>query len=222
MTHTHHDTGRRTGAIVLIGLGILFLLGQTLRFDIFGFGWPLMVMLPGLAFLYFAFTGDKNTAGLAVPGAIVTGTGAILFYQNVTGHWESWAYIWALYPVFLGLALTFMGQRTGNEGEIKTGRGFMRWGGIAFVALWALFELVIFSGDKPFGNFMLPAVLIGAGAWMLFRGGRDEKSKRGEAMFSGPRVIPTKRKNGYLPSASEKLQRDIDAALAEDEEPTMV
>ena len=105
----------KVGAAALIGLGVLFLLGQMFSMDIFGLGWPLFVMLPGLAFLFFAIRGDANAAPLAVPGAIVTGTGAILFYQNFTGHWESWAYAWALYPVFLGLALTFMGERTRNQ-----------------------------------------------------------------------------------------------------------
>ena len=218
------DIGRRIGALVLIGLGVLFLLGQTLRFDIFSFGWPLLVLLPGLAFLYFAFTGDKKTAGLAVPGAIITGTGAILFYQNATDHWESWSYAWALYPVFVGLALTFVGERTGNSDTARAGRGMVRWGLIAFVVLWALFEFVIFAGNKAFGNYLLPVILIGAGIWMLLRGSFPgmrsmEKPKRDEVVFTGPRVVVPKPKNGLSPTASDKLRQEIDAALAEDDEP---
>jgi len=222
------DNGRRIGAVVLIGLGVLFLLGQTLRFDIFGFGWPFFVILPGLAFLYFAIKGDANAAPLAVPGAIVTGTGAILFYQNATNHWESWAYAWALYPVFFGLALMFIGERTHNQGTERTGRGFVRWGGVGFAALWALFELVIFAGNKPLGNLLLPLALIGAGLYMLFhRGGRIlefQKPKREDFAFSGPRVVVSKPKNGHSPNASEKLRQEIDAALAEDDDepPTTV
>ncbi len=214
------DIGRRIGAVVLIGLGVLFLLGQTLRFDIFGFGWPFFVILPGLAFLYFAIRGDASAAPLAVPGAIVTGTGAILFYQNVTDHWDSWAYAWALYPVFFGLALMFVGERTQNQGTENTGRGFVKWGGVGFVALWALFELVIFAGNKPLGNLLLPLVLIGAGVFLLFRrGGRPwdfEKPKRGDFADSGPRVVIGKPKNGSAPG--DKLRQEIDAALAEDDD----
>ena len=128
----------------------------------------------------------QGAASLAVPGAIVTGTGAILFYQNVTNHWESWAYAWALYPVFLGLALTFMGERSHNQSAINTGRGFVRWGGIAFVALWALFELVIFAGNRGIGNVLLPAFLIGAGLWMLLRGNfRDYSVERLLRLLTG-------------------------------------
>jgi hypothetical protein len=219
---SQQDIGRRIGAVVLIGLGLLFLLGQTLRFDIFGFGWPFFVILPGLAFLYFAVRGDANAAPLAVPGAIVTGTGAILFYQNITGHWESWAYAWSLYPVFLGLALTFIGERARNPNTANVGRGFVRWGSIAFVALWAIFELAIFASNRAFGNYLLPLVLIGVGVWLLMRGslrgGGLEKPKRDDSVFTGPRVVVSKPKNGYSPTASEKLRQEIDAALAEDDE----
>ena len=60
--------------------------------------------------------------------AIVTGTGLILLYQNSTGRWQTWAYIWALYPVFLGLGLMFLGRRTDDEGTRRAGRGFVTWG----------------------------------------------------------------------------------------------
>src|SRR5215813_518898 len=110
------ERGRAIGAVTLIGLGLLFLLGQILNVSIFSFLWPFFVIIPGAAFLYFAITGGKNTAGLAVPGTVVTGTGLILLYQSLTNHWESWAYAWTLYPVFVGLALTFMGRRMGDSG----------------------------------------------------------------------------------------------------------
>ena len=84
-----HDS-RPVLAIGLIALGVLLLLGQLTGFGgMLGSLWPLFVMVPGLAFLYFAYTGDKKAAGLAVPGMVITGTGLILFYQNITGHWES-------------------------------------------------------------------------------------------------------------------------------------
>jgi hypothetical protein len=221
MTHSQQDIGRRIGAVTLIGVGALFLLAQLTDFDVFGFIWPFFVILPGAAFLLAALNGDKNAAGLAVPGALVTGTGGILLYQNMTGHWESWAYIWALYPVFLGLALIYVGRRTENEGTSKAGQGFVRWGGVVFVVLWAIFELAIFTENKPFGNLLLPLVLIGAGVILLFRGtGHLDKPKRDTGtIFTGPRVITVgKAKNGYVPSASDKLRQEIDAALAEDDD----
>lgn len=219
MTHSQ-DIGRRVGAVVLIGLGVLFLAEQVFQFDIFGFGWPLFIFVPGFAFLYFAFRGDSNAAGLAVPGAIVTGTGAILLYQNTTGHWESWAYAWALYPVFLGLGLTFVGERTNNQSTAKVGRGFVRWGGLGFIALWALFEVVIFGAGGLFANLLLPLLLVGAGLFLLLRPrvpGMDKPKRDDAPIFTGPRVIVSKPKNGHVP-AGDKLRQQIDAALAEDDD----
>jgi cell wall-active antibiotic response 4TMS protein YvqF len=210
------QSGRSTAGLVLVGIGVFFLAAQIFGFSAFGAIWPFFIILPGVAFLYAAYTGDKNKAGLAVPGAIVTGTGAILLYQNLTDHWASWAYAWTLYPVFLGLALSFMGQRTGEKNTYKTGQGFIRWGMIAFVVGAVFFELVVFD-HGALGNLLLPAILIAAGAWILMRG-RDTGEKR---KVDAPRYAPvngTKAKNGYSPE--ERLQRQIDEALAEDDAPT--
>lgn len=213
------DNGRKIAAITLIGLGALFLLGQVFNFSFFGALWPLIVVLPGLAFLYGAWRGDKNAAGMAVPGAIITGLGGILFYQNITNHWESWAYAWTLFPVFLGLGLTFAGRRNGDQNAYRTGQGFVRWGSIAFLIGASFFELLIFNRGGVFGTLALPLLLIGLGVLLLFRRGEPsafEKVKRDPTVLVGPRNTNA-RSNGQSPSASDELRRQIDAALSEDE-----
>ncbi len=214
---TTDDSGRKLAAFVLIGLGVLFLAAQTFSFSLFGMLWPFFVIIPGLGFLYPALTGGKDKAGLAIPGAMVTGTGLILFYQNLTGHWLSWAYIWALYPVLLGFAFTFVGRRTQNSNLYNTGNGFVKWGLMGLIGLWFFFEVLIFGGSSPLVNIILPLVLIGAGAFMLFGRnaitfGESKKKKN---------VTSYRSRNGY--SASEinpDLKRKIDEALAEDDEET--
>ena len=219
------QSGRNAGAYILIAVGVLFFLTQTLNINIwgiFGLSWPLFIVLPGLLFLAIAILGDKKVAGFIMPGTIITGTGLLLWVQNTTGHWESWAYAWSLYPVFVGLGLTFLGRRTGNANSEKTGRGLVTWGIVAFLVLFAFFEVLIFGGLAGLGNVLVPLLLIGVGAYLLF-GGRsralDDKFKRkNEApVFTGPRVLNNTRSNGYAPSASDDLQRRIDEALAEDD-----
>jgi len=222
MNTIQQNRGRSIAAISLIGLGALFLLGQIFNFSIFSILWPFFVIVPGAAFLYFAYTGGKNTVGLAVPGSVVTGTGLILLYQSLTNHWESWAYAWTLYPLFVGLALTFMGSRTGDHHVHNIGRGLVRWGGIAFIVAAAIFELFLFNGGGFLGSLALPALLIGLSVLMLFnRGfrGSTGKAKNDEFVFTGPRVVGTKPRYGYSSVINEDLQRKIDAALAEDDEP---
>lgn len=204
---TGNINNRNAMGIGLIGLGVLFLFAQITGFSFFGLLWPLFVLLPGAAMLYAAYNGDRNTDGLAVPGAIITGTGAILFYQNLTGHWSSWAYIWALYPAFVGAALVFIGRRHGNESTERTGDGLVKWGLIAFVGLWALFELFIFGGNSWLVSTILPLALIGVGIYLLVRNNSKDKYK----------VAYSRSGNGHRKN-EDSLQDKIDAALAEDDD----
>jgi len=174
------------GAYILIAIGIIFLAAQVFDFDIgriFDISWPLFVIIPGVVFLFIAVTGDAKSAGFAIPGAIVTGTGLILWFQETFNRWESWAYVWTLYPVFLGAALMFIGARQNHEVQIKQGRGFITFGVIGFLIAAAFFELLIFNENGQIGRWLVPGLLILAGGYMLFfrRGGGyiGDKSKRG-------------------------------------------
>ncbi len=212
---TRNDTGRGIGGMVLIVLGLLFLVGQVFNFSILGTLWPFFIIAPGAAFLHFARK-DKSSAGLAVPGSIITGTGLILLYQAVTGHWASWAYAWSLYPLFLGLALRYMGRQTDDPQMARTGDGFVTWSGLAFIVLAALFELLIFNAGGIFGSLLLPLVLIAGGAFLLRRGDTRLTSKR-KAKISAERIMDEKPKARPL-TPSERLRAEIDAALAEDDD----
>ncbi len=212
----HNDSGRNIAAIILISLGAFFLLGQVFNFSLLGLLWPFFVILPGAAFLYAAITGNKDKAGLAIPGAMVTGTGLILLYQSITGHWESWAYIWALYPVFLGLGLTFVGRRTQNQSTYSVGNKFVRIGTLVFIAFWVVFEVLIFRGNTPLASTWLPLALIAVGVYLLLRRGS------GTAAF---RESKKKKVNGYRDSSynpaeiNPELRRQIDEVLMEADEP---
>lgn len=213
------------GALALIGLGVLFLVGQVFGINIWeiaGVSWPVLIMIPGVAFLGLALAGDRKLAGFAIPGMIITGTGGIFWFQNATNYFESWAYVWTLYPVFVGLGLMIMGQRTAKEKEYKTGRGLVTYGLIAFLVAAAFFELMIF-GSSTLPGWLLPLGLIGVGGFLLLRGrSTDGKEKRKFASgFDDGALVdaPRKRTNGAL-TESEKLRQQIDEALAEDEPET--
>ncbi|MDX1994887.1 MAG: hypothetical protein SF029_21060 [bacterium] len=219
------ENNNRTAATLLIGLGGFFLLTQIFGWSL-GTLWPLFVILPGLPFLYAAFNGGRRESGLIFPGLIITGTGLLLLYQSITGHWESWAYVWAIYPVLVGAGLRFNGTRTDNQSEIRTGRGMMTYGLMALAGLWLLFEVFIFG--SLFGGltgWLLPLAML-AGGWYLLRSKHDSAPSATTTTYKHKNLeVPDmpKRKNeadaeingaDYI---SPNLRRRIDEALAEDD-----
>ncbi|MBK8020277.1 MAG: hypothetical protein IPK19_02345 [Chloroflexi bacterium] len=205
------------GALLLIGAGALLLFFQVFDVNIwswFGNMWPLAVMAPGLVFLFLAWTGGRNASGFAFPGMIITGTGAILLYQNTTNHWESWAYVWTLYPAFVGAALIFNGSRNNNPNETKTGRQMLQWSVIAFVIGLVFFEMFIFGGNMNLTRYLIPVALVAVGGYLLLtRRGDTEKAKR-EVV---PPPSPPKAKSVNPADINPELRRKIDEAIAEDQ-----
>ena len=53
--------------------------------------------------------------GFAIAGTIVTTIGFLLLYQDSTGHWESWAYAWALLTLAAGLGTLIYGLAIGRR-----------------------------------------------------------------------------------------------------------
>ena len=128
--------------------------------------WPIWVIGPGLIFIAAGLI--SGVTELMIPGSIVGGIGLILYYQNVTGDWQSWAYAWALIIVFVGigifLANLFKGKlRNGvNEG----GPPFMT-GLILFLIFGSIFRAAF--GQSPLLGDYWPVLLMAVGLWMLIR-----------------------------------------------------
>jgi drug/metabolite transporter (DMT)-like permease len=104
---------------------------------------------------------------------VVTTVGLVLFYQNSTGHWESWAYAWALVgPAASGLGLLLWGARTGDPREIRNGTWALLGGLGLFAIGFLFFEGVIgISGQQlPLPDWVLPVAVIAIGVVILVRG----------------------------------------------------
>lgn len=163
---------------ILILVGVLFLLAQffpglTAVLDI-SLQWPLIIIAVGGLLLLSAFLG---TPTLAIPGSIVTGIGSILYVQNLTDAWDSWAYAWALIPGFVGIGLVLAGLLGHNR------RASWREGSRLIVISAALFLIfgAFFNGLGGLGRYW-PVLLIGLGLWLLLpnrkrrRSGSQEKN----------------------------------------------
>lgn len=151
---------------ILIGLGFLFLLfqfvpglGHWARIERF---WPLIIVGVGAALLLAAVA--ARIPPLAIPGAIVGGIGSLLFMQNLTGYWASWAFAWTLIPGFVGIGIILSGLLSGEADKA------LRTGG-SLVAVSALLFVVFATLLGPFGvlSRFWPLLLILAGLYFLTR-----------------------------------------------------
>lgn len=153
------------GGLILILVGTLFLLMQFFpgladRIDLAN-QWPLIIVAIGAFFLLAALIG---TPPLAIPGSIIAGIGGILHYQNLSGNWASWAYIWALIPGFVGVGTILMHML---QGQFRRG---VREGGSLLVISAIMFVVfaAFFNGLGGIGQYW-PVLLILAGGWLLIK-----------------------------------------------------
>ena len=158
--------------IVLVGLGVLFLLGQFFSFNLIDYLWPFFVIIPGLLFFVGMMMGGKKTVGLAIPGSIITMTGFILLYGNLSNHWESWAYAWALIcPTSVGIGLMVQGRRSSNDKLFQRGRDLVKVGLLIFVIAGVFFELILNIRGSRVTGILGPLLLVALGVFLLLRRG---------------------------------------------------
>lgn len=162
------------GGLILMGVGFFILLAQNVPalaglLDI-GRQWPLIIVAIGGMFLVGALLG---TAELAIPGSILTGLGLIFYYQNLSGNWGSWAYVWTLIPGFVGLGMIIAGTLD------KTNQTMRREGGRLLIISSVMFLIFGTFFNLSWGLFQYwPLLLIGGGLWLLVRNWKGEKQPK--------------------------------------------
>jgi hypothetical protein len=168
---------RRDGLLIvaglLIGAGILGLIAEWAELDLGGWlngsGWTLFIIVPGVILLAAGLLLRRPVAGLTIAGTIVTAVGALLLYQDRTGHYESWSYAWALIaPGAVGLGLVLHGLRANDHAQLTVGARMLAIAAAIFVVGAWYFETVFRTGRVPFDlGDSWPIVLVILGAIVL-------------------------------------------------------
>ena len=169
-TQNNCESGRLVLGLILIVLGALFFAGELTGVRLGQFTWPLLIVVAGLAFFVGMVLGGKSTGPLAIPGSIITTIGLILFYQNTTNHWESWAYAWALIVSAVGVGMVITGQRSDRPAMRRAGQRTITLGLVMFLIGLVFFELVIGISGRVGGqlrSFAGPVALILLGLLLI-------------------------------------------------------
>lgn len=135
------------------------------------FSWPVIIMLVGAGLLILGLL--IGVAEMAVPAFIVAGIGGILYYQNVSGNWGSWSYLWTLIPGFSGLgvlAAWLFGARKKNK--VRDGLDAISTSLVLFIIFGAIFGA--FKQLGPYWPLLLIAAGLVIGARALIKGRKEE------------------------------------------------
>lgn len=158
------NTKRRTsliGGMVLILFGALFLILQLIPGLYVWFSWPWIIIGVGVFLLVIgSATGEPD---MAIPACIVGGIGALLYYQDLTGDWDSWAYAWTLMPGFVGLGIFLSGLLGGKRESLREGGWLILISLGLFAAFGSFFGAIGLVGDY------WPVLLILLGLLLLIR-----------------------------------------------------
>jgi hypothetical protein len=128
------------------------------------FTWPMWTIAAGLiVFLIGLLTGAP---GMSVPASIIAGIGGILYYQNQTGEFDSWSYMWALIPGFVGVG-TILAGLLGENTRRNLAHGMNL---IVISAVLFLIFASFFGGLAILGDYGAAILLILLGLYVLIRG----------------------------------------------------
>ena len=110
-----NQNSRVTGAIVLIGLGVVFLLAQSGLLSLSGNWWAIFIALPAAMLLYNAYTAYQR-AGEMTPevrrnltGGVTVGTVAVI---ALTGQWGT---LWPLFLIVPGVMMLLGSTKQSDE-----------------------------------------------------------------------------------------------------------
>jgi len=176
--------------ILLIVVGIVILALQYVHIDLSWFperwaemAWPLRIIVPGLAlFVVGLVLPDRAGEGLSGLGLVAAAVGTLVWYQDVTGTWESWAYAWALvFPAAGGLAGIIHGTLHANWRHVRDSVGGFVFGIVMFLVLGFAFESWL--GFEGFGlgriaTWVPGVILLAVGVIVLFAGTPGERRSR--------------------------------------------
>ena len=128
------------------------------------FAWPMWTIAAGVIVLLIGLI--TGAPGMAVPAAIIAGVGGILYYQNATQNWESWSYMWTLFPGFVGVGTILAGLLGENtRHNLVHGLNLI----VISAALFLIFAS-LFGGLSLLGDYGAAIVLIALGIYLLLRG----------------------------------------------------
>jgi len=144
------------GVPLLTTGGILLFASLFDRWNVWELAWPLEVLALAVGFALAAIF--MRVAGLAIPAVIIGINGLMLAFCNLTGLWVTWAILWPIEPLAVGLGLLIVGVANRSAGAKLAG---LILTGIAGAGFFIASFINVYNGTIL--RFAVPALLIFSG-----------------------------------------------------------
>jgi hypothetical protein len=180
------NRGTLVVGLFLVLLGVSFLASEQFGVDIGRYGWPMFVIVPGV-FLVLLGLAIPNEGGLgaAIPGGIITTVGLVLAFQDATGAYASWAYLWALVaPGSIGVTLVLWGALHRRRDMLESGIETAAVGLGLFIGFGLFFENVLNIAGGTSNTVLhdaLPLMAVGLGVLIVLWNLRPGRSRSDRA-----------------------------------------
>lgn len=148
------------GLPVLVTGLLLLVSSLSGNWSLWGSLWPLEVLALGIAFILMAVF--MKIPWLMIPASIIGLTGLVLQFCALTGSWGSWAVLWAVEPLSVGLPLLIIGLVKKLDGVKLAGMILCGIAGVAFAAM-SSFILT----NNIFTQVIGPAIILGLGILLV-------------------------------------------------------
>jgi hypothetical protein len=130
------------------------------------FEWPMWVVLVGAMLLVLGLL--VGAPGMAIPACIVAGIGGILYYQNATGNWASWWYLWTLIPGFVGIGSILSGILGEDfKRSVRDGLNTLLVSAVLFIIFSGIFGA--WGSFGPSMQYILIGLVFLVGIWFIVR-----------------------------------------------------
>lgn len=139
-----------TGAILLVA-------SLTNHWEIWAVAWTLEILALALGFVMAAIF--MRVPALAIPALIIGVNGLMFVFCVITGLWESWAILWPMEFLAVGLGLLVLGIANQSAG-VKTAASILltvAGGGFFITAFLSMFN------NNPIMKFAVPVMLLVTG-----------------------------------------------------------
>lgn len=148
--------------IPVLTTGIILLYASlTNHWSIWAVAWTLEILGLALGFILAALF--MRVPGLAIPAFIVGVNGLMLIFCTLTGLWQSWAILWPIEFLAVGLGLLVLGIANGSAG-VKTAASVLftvAGGGFFITAFLSIFN------DNSIMKLAVPIMLLVTGGLLL-------------------------------------------------------